>query len=117
MFVKDYESALCFVARGALRQRKLTRTLCDFTHAVTQNRQYISWTIVAVVYPCVFYHESGNVGEREASHSEHAHLNSGSRGIALWPQLSHWNQPSARSAIVRNSFPIRQYGQRIIGTV
>jgi hypothetical protein len=38
-----------------------------------------------------FYNESEIVGDGEA-HCEQAHLNSGSNGIALWPQLSHCNQ-------------------------
>lgn len=38
-------------------------------------------------------------------HFGHAHRNSGSSGIALWPQLSHCNQPSDRRIIVRNWSP------------
>ena len=54
------------------------------------------------------YHNAGNLGDREAAHFEQLHLNSGSSGIALWPQISHWNQPSTRSSIMRNSFPTWQ---------
>jgi hypothetical protein len=36
-----------------------------------------------------FYNESEKVCDGEASHFEQVHLNSGSNGIVLWPQLSH----------------------------
>ena len=61
--------------------------------------------------------EFGNVRNCEAAHFEQVQLNSGSRGIALCPQLSHCNQPSTRSSIRRNSFPTLQYGHLMIGSV
>lgn len=47
---------------------------------------------------------------------EQVHLNCGSSGIALWPQLSHCNQPSDCDTSERNSVPVLQYGQRAIGS-
>lgn len=55
-----------------------------------------------------FYNESGNPGEREVAHFEQVQVNSGSNGIALWPQLSHCNQPSTRLTSGRNSLPTLQ---------
>ena len=50
----------------------------------------------------------GHLSNRECWHFRQVHLKLGSWGIALWPQLSHCNQPSTRIIICRNSFPSLQ---------
>jgi hypothetical protein len=55
----------------------------------------------------------GHLSDRECSHFRQVHLKLGSWGIALWRQLSHCNQPSARIIIGRNSFPSLQYWHRM----